>query len=54
MSADSWQSETCSVCDDPLCDARCESQIPQNMVVAGFVGVGILVAGLLLKWILTS
>lgn len=41
--------ETCSVCQDPLCDARCERQVPSQLVFAGLGGLAILVLALLIK-----
>ena len=41
--------ETCSVCHDPLCDARCERQVPSQLVFAGLGGLGILALALLIK-----
>ena len=41
--------ETCSVCHDPLCDARCERQVPSQLVFAGLGGLSILALALLIK-----
>lgn len=49
-----WDSEPCSVCLDPLCDARCESAIPRQLILAGLAGAGILVGAAVLKWLITG
>lgn len=41
--------ETCNVCHDPLCDARCERQVPSQLVAAGLGGLAILALALLIK-----
>lgn len=51
-SSKSWTEdslETCSVCHDPLCDARCERQVPSQLVFAGLGGLGILILALIIK-----
>ena len=41
--------EICDVCHDPLCDARCERQVPSQLVFAGVGGLAILALALLIK-----
>lgn len=41
--------EICNVCHDPLCDARCERQVPSQLVFAGLGGLAILALALLIK-----
>lgn len=41
--------DICGVCHDLLCDARCERQVPSQLIIAGLSGLGILLLALLIR-----
>jgi len=46
-------SEVCSVCENLLCDGRCESSPVSQLVTAGLGGASLVLLVALIRWLLT-